>query len=260
MSGLSPENAAVRITPEIEKALESASFEEMKKILHHAEVAQGLRVPDAMNPSVLIPTPLADAAPRRLAKTLTINGQKHFIEGEDEAALLRAENALLSRVLSEPVEHARSETPHDPATGRFTSTVDAVQQAALDAADRDLKFKRGEITTDQWLEESGAIERHLEKRRIYQESWESATQEFLACHVGWRGGTAAVEAMGKAVIELGLDGQPSVAALEAAYTHLLSTNSLPENPQLVLEQKMAEATDFETLKTLAREASGLLGR
>src|SRR5579863_6264460 len=142
----SPEDSAIRMTPEIQKALETADVEQIKSIMADAAVAQGLATRDYYSPDVLLPTELANAAPKKFAKVLTINGEKRVLEGETEAALLAAEANLYRGLFSQPAP-AVTETPaRDAATGRFVERPD--DNAAADAAAKvelELKFKRGEI-------------------------------------------------------------------------------------------------------------------
>ncbi len=54
MSGLGPEASAINVTPELSRALETASiFEAMKRIFREAAIAQGLATVDLYNPDVL---------------------------------------------------------------------------------------------------------------------------------------------------------------------------------------------------------------
>ena len=56
-----PENSSIKNTPEVEEALKTASFEEIKAIMSRAAVDQGLVTPDRFDPNVLLPTELATA-------------------------------------------------------------------------------------------------------------------------------------------------------------------------------------------------------
>ena len=65
-------DSAINVTPEIQKALENASIEEMKDILHSAAVDQKLAVPDAIDSSILHETGLAMNAPKKFTRPITV--------------------------------------------------------------------------------------------------------------------------------------------------------------------------------------------
>src|SRR5579863_687932 len=94
-------DAAIRVTPEMEARIKTANTEEIKAIMAEAALAQGLVTPDPFDPTQLNATALADAAPRRLAKVIRLNGVAHAIESSDEAGLLAAENAIYREALAQ---------------------------------------------------------------------------------------------------------------------------------------------------------------
>lgn len=256
-----PEDSAIRLTADDEAKIATMDGEQIKLFMREVALRDHLISLDPYSGDP-IPTPLADNAPKRFAKTISVKidgvPHKEIVEADSPEALLRAENDYLARLLAEPAsqssEPMRSEQPREAATGRFASPTPDDDADAADIAARaeiELRFKRGEISTDQYLAESGAIERHLQSigvdiPELQQRGWENATEEFRARHPEWQGGEAAKSAMANAVISLGLDSEPSVATLEKAYNHLLSTNSLPANPELQREQEYLKALDAAT--------------
>ena len=259
-----PENSAIRMTAELEKKISTASMEEIKDILAQAALDQQLVTRDSINPEVLLPTALAGAAPKRFGKVVVLNGIKHILEAEDELGLQKAENDLYRRLVAPAAEMQQSDQPRD-AAGRFTSQPEQTPEDAVAKAELELKFKRGEISTDDYLSQSGAIERHLETQGIslqdlktatetaYQTNWESATESFLARHPEWVGGEDAVRVVGEMVFSLGLQDQPSVETLEAVYAELQRTNRVPTNPALEAAQeahdRISQATNFEEIRS-----------
>ena len=198
-----PENSALRVDAELQQALEKASFEEMKEALHTASTRQGLTVPDAINSSILLPKELAGAAPKRFGKAITVEGQKRFFEADSELEVerqigdyfretLAARESIPARRQQQPTEQPRD------AAGRFTSD----QEDLVAKADLDLRFKRGEISPAEYIEQTGAVDEYLSKQgvsmdalreatgRQFHQSWEQATQEFMQNSTGrtWPGG------------------------------------------------------------------------
>jgi hypothetical protein len=138
-----PKDSAIRMTPELEAALRQAGPEEMKRIFADAAVAQGLATRD-LDPNILIPTPLADAAPRRVGKVIVLNGVKHSLVANDEAALLEQENALYRQAMQPAAtEETQTEQPRNE-LGQFTTA-----EAAANRAELELRFKRGDIEREQ---------------------------------------------------------------------------------------------------------------
>jgi hypothetical protein len=272
----SPEDSAIRMTPEIQKALETADVEQIKSIMADAAVAQGLATRDYYSPDVLLPTELANAAPKKFAKVLTINGEKHVLEGESEAALLAAEANLYRELFSQPAP-AVTETPaRDAATGRFVErTDDNTASDAAAKAELELQFKRGEITAAQYIQRSGAVTEYLQNEGIdpaalrevsgkrLADSWASATEEFLAGPgASWPGGDANKNTLGRILTEQNLiDAEDKVAALAAAYRYAKDNNLLVETPESVLVQKIGSARTAEELREALHggRTSGLFG-
>jgi hypothetical protein len=75
-----PENSAIKVDRNLKSRLEDmTSIEAIKDALREASLNQGLTVPDAYNSSILHPTALAAAAPKRVGKTITVGGVKHIL-------------------------------------------------------------------------------------------------------------------------------------------------------------------------------------
>jgi len=146
-----PENSAIRLTPEIEEALKDASPDQMKEIFREALVSQHLAVRDIYSPDVLIPTALASAPrPTKFARAVTIDGKKHIVEADSEPELEKAEVALYRSVLqpttAAPAATTTSAPARDAATGRFKSPAeqgaDDERKAALNSNFNSGRFLR----------------------------------------------------------------------------------------------------------------------
>src|SRR6266849_6078460 len=94
-----PESSAIRMTPALQEEISKAQPDEIKAILGRAALEQSLVTPDPYNPSLLHPTALADHAPRKFGKVVTINGVNYALEGGSPEELAHAETSLYQQVL-----------------------------------------------------------------------------------------------------------------------------------------------------------------
>lgn len=263
-----PEQSAIRLTPEQEDQVRNLPFEEVKVYMAELALQQGLVVRDQVAPEVLIPTSLAENAPQRLAKTVVVNGQKHFVEGATEVELARAENDLYRKLVQEsPQQTSRTEQPRDVTTGRFVERTDGLP---VDREALDLQLQLGQISVADYIQRSGAVEEHLQQIGIsadalkevsnqkFSQSWEQATQEFLNSPAGrgWPGGTANLERLGQVLIENGWVDSPSATTIARAFEYMQGHNLVAENPELQLHDQLASAKDFGELRDYLVQARG----
>jgi hypothetical protein len=257
MSDISP--SSIRTTPELEKLINAAtSGAEIQEILHQEAVRQGLVTRD-IDPSELLVTQKAlDLEAGRfsqpLTRTITVNGTVHTLEGADEAALVRAELELFKQVFA----NAKTADPTRDERGRFVADGKrdeaAAQREAAEAvrqSDLELKFKRGEITTAQYLADSGAIEQHLASQGIdmdvlrnasVTQSWEAAVIEFKNSPEGssWEGGPENLKFISDAIKEHNLIDTPDkVGALVAIYRDMKANGQVVPNADL--QRQVAES-------------------
>jgi hypothetical protein len=271
-----PENSSIAITPELEKTLKGASFEEIKEHLKNAAISQGLAHRE-WDETIVTPNE-PGTAPRAYGRTITVtvNGQSQSrtITADSELALEKAVGDFYRETfVGQPAVTERPEASRDE-RGRFTRTDDPVAKVELD-----LKFKRGEISTAEYLEQSGAVAEYLEKQGVpledlraaaqeragarFEKSWADATTEFLNGPAGndWPGGTKNLELIGLKLAALGLtEAEDKVAALAQAYAELKASGELHKNPAVEMHNAMASATSHEELREIARRSSGLFGR
>ncbi len=124
----------------------------------------------------------------------------------------------------------------------------AADKAAAEAAAKtelELKFKRGEITASDYIEQSGALAQYLEKQGVpladlkkaveankgndYEKSWQEASAEFVKTSAGadWPGGEKNLEILGLKIAALGLsEAQDKVGALAQAYADMKRTGMI----------------------------------
>jgi hypothetical protein len=267
-----PQDSSIRLNETLEERINKAtSAVEIQALLKEAAVAQNLVSRDRFDPDVLLATEAASApTPHRFARAIEVDGQKHFIESDSEVGLEKATNDFLRQTFSTPA--ATQTQSRDAATGRFAAepapTTDATDAYAK--AELELRFKRGEISTDEYLAQSGAIERHLAAQGIdmdamrdasgrrFEQSWEQATQEFLHSSIGrsWPGGQENMRRISEVLQQMGAVDAPSAENLALAYQHLRENDLLCSNPEAEARQKIAESTTFEEIVENARRAIG----
>lgn len=264
----SPNDSGIKLDASLEKQIHAASSQyEIAEILRDAAVAQNLVTRDHYSPDVLLPVD-RPGTPTAFATTITVSGQKHIVEGKTEAEMNENLIAFYKQQLGDSAEPT-AERPRDSESGRFvaarTDESDPVAKAELE-----LKFKRGEISTDDYLAESGAIERHLEAQGVSVEAlqqvtsdrtvagWQQATQEFLNSPEGasWPGGEANKNLLGHVLIQMGADKAPNAENLRRAYQYLRDNNKLLPNEELEAQKAIGEATTPEELREAALRTQG----
>jgi hypothetical protein len=239
-------DSAISVTDDVRKALENASVEQMKDILHDAAIRQALVVPDSMNPDVLIPTELSTHANNRV-KQVTINSKTYEISGSSEEELVAAELQLFREVI-----HPQSAQQEQPVAQRRNpnGTFTAGDQQTSDAAIED------------YLQRNNIDLSEVRDRR-YVTDWESAGNEFMQRHPEWAGGQENMTAIGNAVMALGLQDEPSADALERAYAELQRRgqyrSDTAEARAARAAQQISGAMDHESIRSLGRSALGIGG-
>jgi hypothetical protein len=265
-----PENSRITTDGEFERAVAAASSaEEIKSLMHDRAVQQGLVIPDRFSPDVLLP--VDQPTPKRFGKSVTVDGSKRWFEGDSELEVERRIGDYFRETLAardtNPARQQQqpTEQPRD-AAGRFTTE----QEDLVAKTDLELRFKRGEISTDEYLAASGAIERHLAAQgvdmdalrdatgRRFEQSWEQATQEFLQSSIGrsWPGGQENMRRISEVLQQMGAVDSPSVENLAIAYQHLCENDLLVSNPEVEAHKAIASASSFEAVVEAARRSVG----
>jgi hypothetical protein len=257
-----PNDSPLKITPEMEKALAEAIHpSDITRILHDGLKNQGLVDADPFDPSVLhIREEAAPAASAtRFGAKVTINGKVHVAEG--------ATQAEADAKIAEVIRAATHPTTRDD-QGRFTADQGRADEAAAASivakADLELKFKRGEMSTADFLEQSGAMEQFFAKKGIdlsdveaaaqtaagerINQSWAEATTEFLNSPEGrtWPGGPN-LAVIQDVLIEMGAENYPNAENLKRAYKHMQDTGRVVANPELERDQALLAARTPEEI-------------
>jgi hypothetical protein len=239
-------DSAINVTPEIQKALENASIEEMKDILHSAAVDQKLAVPDAIDSSILHETGLAMNAPKKFTRSITVaadgGNKKTYTLEANSPEELQATEVQFWRELTAPPQG--QEQQRDSA-GRFVAEDPVIAEQV-----------------ETWLRRRGLDPEYLQEAagKGYLRSWEAATEVFKQRHPEYQGSEENVQRFGEAIIRLGLDDSPSVESLEAAYEELQRTGGLVESPDVAYAERLATATDSAEIARICAQHFGTSGQ
>ena len=270
MSDISP--SVIQTNAALEEQLKSAgNVEQIKEILRAEAVKQGHVVPDAFDNRILLPVEQpAMPAPLKFATTVTLStGEKKIFEADSELELQKAQTAFFREQMlpNKPSDTVQSSAQPRDGAGKFVSAEDSAARAGLD-----LEFKRGSITTEEYLKRSGAIDSYLESRGIslpelqqvaqqnYASEWKSATDQFLARHPDWEGGDANLQEAGRTLERLNLLGAPTVESLEAAYQDMRRRNAIAKNPELEKQRELRSRLENATSYSEIQNATSLFGR
>lgn len=209
-----------------------------------------------------------------------IGGHEFTFEAATELELERSINNAFK--IAAALRQESTETVPDPAAEAAANVAAAKAEEAKAAArtELELQFKRGEITTAVYLEQSGAMDEYLVSKGLsiaalketvdrhesakFEQSWEDATTEFLkGSGSTWPGGARNKEMMGLQIAALGLsDAKDKVAAFSAAFAEMKKKNLVfaltPEEeaalaPQTEAAMAAAAVKAADTLRTNTAE-------
>ena len=244
MSTISPSESDARMTPELQAAFEAITdpneLRAYAQAVRDEIILQNGGRRDEMDPSIIHLPTVPTAPVGDYVKSVTVGGETFEFRAETEAQALEAMTAFVAaKAQASTVEEKPLELIYDPISrnyrdskGRFVSDdvarniIDRHEQEANEdyraqALDAELRTKllRGEISLREALAQ---VAPQVEATRLRQ-SWEESVQTFLSsdASVGWEGGEANVERIGKKIDELGLVDTPDkVAAIAQAFAAL----------------------------------------
>ena len=182
--------------------------------------------------AVVVETPLT------FSRVEVIGGREFTFEGASEAELDHAVlNAYKIAFAVQPTEAAPVVPVVDPAIAAQAAADEAAAKIELE-----LRFKRGEITAADYIEQSGAMSEYLAKQGVPveslkavieqneatkdEQSWAAATEEFRNGSAGsdWPGGNKNLQLLGRELVTLNLvDAKDKVAALAQAFQSMKSS-------------------------------------
>jgi hypothetical protein len=210
----------------------------------------------------------ADAASVGFSRTEKIGGRDFLFEAGSEIELERMINNAYK--VAYAVTGTEETAPYvDPAVAAAAAQK-AAEEEAVARVELETKFKRGDISTAEYLEQSGAVKDYLQKQGVPLESlrdavnqnqataetqsWADATQVFLNSSAGsdWPGGENNLEIIGLKLQALHLENATDkVAALAQAYASMKSTGTLFPYQAPVSTEPVAAATPAEIIAAAA---------
>jgi hypothetical protein len=267
---------AVNMNEEINKAIQDAvNVDDIKAALIAEAEKQGVvadtqAAADAAKAAADAAKLAADAGAQTFTRTEVIGGKEFTFEASSEAELDRiALNAYKVAFAVQPTERAQ-EVVVDHAAQELA--LKAAQEAEIVAkAELEAKYKRGEITLGDYIEQSGAVDSYLAKKGVsveslqdsvnsnrdkkFEQSWADATNEFLqGPGADWPGGSRNREMLSMKVAALGLtEAEDKVLALTKAYAEMKRTNMVFENDAVAAPVADATTTDTNAGTTYTPE-------
>jgi hypothetical protein len=251
----SANDSRIQLTPEQEKHISKIQPEEIKQYLRTIAESQGLIYRDAFDHNIIHEVENPTLAPTRFTRNVRIDAREIAVEADSELELERKVGDMYRGAQAVREEEAATTTRQAAPTA-----TESAEQIA-NRVELELAFKRGTITTQEYLERSGAVTEYLEKQGVpiedlreavqeksstrFEKSWANATQEFLNSREGadWPGGNENLEIIGQKLQQLGLtDAEDKVQALAQAYAAMKQSGTVQENTELTQRQKIEEAT------------------
>jgi len=242
--------APLAVNADLTKSIQDAvGTEDIKaavqaEILKQAADAAAIAATPVAPAAAAVVAPADEEAAKPFSRTETIGGREFSFEAATELELERQVNNAYKVAAGLQVPQV-VEPVVDPAVAAAAAEKAATERAAAQA-DLELKFKRGEVSTQEYLEQSGAVKDYLEKQgvpldelrasveqtrqRTYEQSWADATTAFLKSGSDWPGGEKNKKLLGLKIQELGLlDATDKVAAIQQAYAALKQDDLLFAN-------------------------------
>ena len=225
------------VSDDLSKTIQSAVDTNDIKAAVQAEIlkqaADAAAVPAAAAPAAVAVEEVEAAKP--FSRIETIGGREFTFEAATELELERSISNAYKVAAGLQVPQV-VEPVVDPAIAAAAAEKAATERAAAQA-DLELKFKRGEVTTQEYLEQSGAVKDYLDKQGVpldelrasveksrhqsYEQAWADATVTFLKSSSDWPGGDKNKKLLGLKIQELGLlDATDKVSAIQQAYASM----------------------------------------
>lgn len=218
--------ADAALTRDINK---TQTAEELRELLHASLERSGIANRDPESGQFVRRDPLTPAAqtaqtdePKQITKVERINGRDISFTG---TALEVEQQIVAAYKVAEALKPAPE--PRVPVVRQKTQAER--EREISDRAELDLQFRRGQLTTQEYLERTDAIGAYLSEKGFdvnaaaaaqYQKSWTEATAEFLNNTPegrSWRGGQKNMQQIATVIAAHGWDdATDKVAALRAA--------------------------------------------
>ena len=277
------------VTPELKAIIEAATDPEVIRnaIVAEAEKQAAAAVVDEKTAAdkVVADKAAADKAAADAAAAQTFESVETI--GGKEFTFTAGSQAELDHMIANAYKVAYAVQPTERVVEQFVDPAVAEKQAADKAAadaaaktELELKFKRGEISASDYIEQSGALASYLERQGVplselkkaveankgndYEKSWQEASADFVKTSAGadWPGGEKNLEILGLKIVALGLsEAKDKVGALAQAYADMKRTGMIfPTTAEGTLspeQQAAAKAAADKAIadKTAADEAA-----
>ena len=239
---------AVNMTPDLERAIAAATSAEAIRALVMDEAgkqsaavaaAAAQTAADAKKAEADVAAAAAHAADtKEFTRTETIGGRDFEFAASSELELERMVNIALRTAygIQTTDQAAAVGIAVDPAVAA-AAAAKAEEQKALARVDLETRFKRGEVSAKDYIEQSGAMDEYLTSRGLsveslkaavdqnqnnqFAQSWEEAAEFFRVHTADWPGGDANKHILGLQVAALGLvDAEDKVGALARAFQEM----------------------------------------
>src|ERR1700674_3315988 len=151
---MGPNESRITLTPEQEKHISEIQPEEMKEYLRTIAESQWLIYRDAFDRNVIHEVENPPLTPKGFARHVFIDGKEVLVGAETELALERQTGDVLRSAKAAREEEMR------PTRQTTTEAAPSAEEAAA-RVELELRFKRGEVDTETYLRESGAIASYL---------------------------------------------------------------------------------------------------
>src|SRR5579871_187385 len=223
MKQMQADKALVR---DLEKA---TTPEEIRDLLHAAVDRSGIAARDEVTGQFVRRDPLTPAAqtvhadePKQITKVEKIGGRDITFTGTE---------LEVAQQITAAYRVVEALTPAPEPQVRITQqkTKAEIEREISDRAELDLQFRRGQLTTEEYLTRTNAVGEFLAQRGFdleaaakaqYEKSWAEATEEFLHNTEegqSWKGGQRNLQQIGTIILAHGWDNAADkVAALRAA--------------------------------------------
>jgi DNA gyrase inhibitor GyrI len=263
-----------RLDADINKA---QTFEDLRALLENATVRSGIAERDPQTGQFVRRDPLISAAQtvapaeEEVTKTEVIGGREFTFTGTAGDVAKAVADAY--RVAEAVTEAAEAPAPITPRSVRAKTQAER-EREICDRTELDLQFRRGELTTAEYLDRTNAIGEYLAEKgfdvqeaasRQFEQSWAQATESFLRDSPegqSWKGGQKNLEIIGNLIQSHGLvDAQDKVAALRSLAREMrekglefdgdytpqqVNEMTTSANPQEILEAWKQQQPDPET--------------
>ena len=265
----SASDSRIKLNASQEEHLKTLQPEEMKAYLRTVAESQQLVYRDAFDQNVIHENENPPEQPTQFTKRVLVDGKSLEFAGPTE---LDVERAIGDYFRGEQAARESGETTTRQAATTETESPEQIQNRV----ETELRFRRGELSVKEYIEQSGAVKEYLADQGVdmeslrqvsgqnFERSWASATEEFMQTPEGqtWEGGEENKNIIGKIIADADLVDEPSVDTLQRAVRFARENHMLVSNPELDRNRKIAEATTPEQIREAlgARDATTIFGR